>query len=102
MCKVVIDDTEYEIASRIGYLDFLKSEIKRMQEAKKYYDKMMATHNENKKEYFRQGAKYMLNPNETVEKIPVLLEELKKAYELREAHINKLFGEVKQIKKLKV
>lgn len=102
LLKVVLDDTEYEISVRSDYLDFLQSEIKRLQEAHKYYEKMEKTSNLEKKEYFRQSAKYCLNGNETVEKIPIVLEELKKAYEIRKAHINKLYSEAKEIKKLRV
>lgn len=100
--KVVLDDTEYEISVRSDYLDFLKSEIKRMQEAYKYYEKMEKASNPDKKEYFRQSAKYCLNSGEEVDKIPIILEELKKAYNVRKAHIDKLYDEVKQIKKLRV
>ena len=99
--KVVIDDTEYEISVRCEYLEFLKSEIKRLQEAMKYYTKMQDAKNPEKKEYFRQGAKYCLNANEEVDKIPVLLKELKDAYQIKENHINQLYSEVKQIKKLR-
>ncbi len=102
LLKVVLDDTEYEISVRSDYLDFLQSEIKRLQEAHKYYEKMEKTSNLEKKEYFRQSAKYCLNGNETVEKIPIVLEELKKAYEIRKAHIDKLYSEAKEIKKLRV
>lgn len=102
LLKVVLDDTEYEISVRSDYLDFLQSEIKRLQEAYKYYEKMEKASNPEKKEYFRQSAKYCLSGNETVEKIPIILEELKKAYEMRKAHIDKLYSEAKQIKKLRV
>ena len=40
--KVIIDDTEYEIVARSDYLNYLKSEIKRVQDAQRYYDKMRA------------------------------------------------------------
>lgn len=100
--QVVLDDTEYEISVRCDYLDFLKSEIKRLQEAKKYYDKMQKTSNSDKQEYFRECAKYCLHANEEVDKIPILIEELQQAYVARKAHIDKLYNEAKQIKKLRV
>ena len=100
--KVVIDDTEYEISCRLDYLKYLKDEIKRVKEALKYYDKMQAVSSPEKKEYFRKGAKAFLYSNEDVDKIPQMLEELKQSYIVKEAHINKLFDEVKQIKKLKI
>lgn len=100
--KVVIDDTEYEICVRSDYLAFLKDEIKRLKEACKYYNKMQTTSNPNKKEYFRQGAQYLLHANEEIHKIPIILEELSEAYKVRSTHIEKLYDEVKQIKKLRV
>ena len=100
--RVVMDDTEYEIASRSDYLDYLKNEIKRFEEALRYYEKMQASKSEAKKEYFRQGAQVMLRRNENVDTIPTTLEELKEAYTTRKAHIDKLYLEVKQIKRLVV
>lgn len=100
--KVVIDDTEYEIASRADYLDYLKDEIKRFEEALRYYEKMEASRTESKKDYYRQGAEVFLRKNENVDVIPQTLEELKKAYKERKEHINKLYLEVKQIKRLVV
>lgn len=100
--KVVIDDTEYEISARADYLEFLKSEMKRLKDAYKYYHKIQATSNPEKQEYFRECAKYILHPNEDIDKLPIILEELQKAYDVRVAHINKLYNEVKQIKKLHV
>lgn len=100
--KVVIDDTEYEIASRSDYLDYLKEEIKRYEEALRYYEKMQISKTESNKEYYRQGAQMYLRRNETVEAIPTALQELKQAYKDRQDHLNKLYLEVKQIKRLVV
>ena len=76
--------------------------IKRMEEALKYYQKMQSAKTADKKEYYRIGIKYLLHDNEDINKVPVVLEELKQAYEVRKAHIEKLYKEVKQIKKLRV
>lgn len=100
--KVVIDDTEYEISSRSDYLDYLKDEIKRFEEALRYYEKMQFAKTDSKKQYYRQSAEMYLRRNESVESIPQALEELKQAYKDRKAHIEKLYLEVKQIKKLVV
>lgn len=100
--KVVIDDTEYEISSRAYYLDYLKDEIKRFEEAYRYYEKMQSTTALSKKEYYRQGAAACLRKNENVDSIPDTLKELKEAYKVRKAHIDRLYLEVKQIKKLVV
>lgn len=100
--KVVIDDTEYEIAARADYLDYLKGEIKRFEDALVYYEKMEASHIQSKKDYFAECARMILRKNEKVECIPQTLAELKEAYKARKAHIDKLFMEVKQIKRLVV
>lgn len=100
--QMVIDDTEYEISVRSDYVEFLKSEIKRLKEALSYYEKMQKASNPEKQEYFRQGAQYLLHKNEDVDKIPTILEELKEAYEVKQVHIEKLFDEIKQIKKLRI
>jgi hypothetical protein len=99
--KVCIDDTEYEIASRSDYVDYLKDEIKRLEEANKYYKKWEVAP-DSKKEYFKQGVEMFLKRDETVERVPFELEELKEAYTVRKAHIDKLYNEVKQIKHLVV
>lgn len=100
--KVVIDDTEYEIASRSDYLDYLKNEIKRFEDALVFYEKMEAAGTQSKKDYYRQGAEVFLRKAEHVDLIPQSLEELREAYKVRKAHIEKLYLEVKQIKKLVV
>lgn len=100
--NVVIDDTEYEIYERTEYLKYLKSEIKRLDNAIKYYKQYEKASTEDQKEYYIQNAKYYLRSNETFEKLPQIFEEIKNAYKVKEAHINKLYGEIKQIKALKI
>ena len=100
--KMVIDDTEYEISARSDYLDFLKSEIRRLKEAYGYYLKLQATSNPEKQEYWRKSAKYVLHANEDLDKLPTIIEELKHSYKERTAHIEKLYHEVKQIKHLHI
>jgi len=95
--KVILDDTEYEIGIRIEYVDFLKEEIKRMQEANHYFKKMEKA-SPRKKDYFKQGAEAYLRDYEKLEECPNILAEFKQAYAEREEHIKKLFAEAKQIK----
>lgn len=100
--KVVIDDTEYEISCRINYLNYLKEEIKRMEQAYKYYRKMDAAITTSKKEYYRQYTVSYLRKNEKIELVPQILSELKQAYKAKQEHIDKLYSEVHKIKKLVV
>ncbi len=100
--KVIIEDTEYEIVARTDYVNFLSDEIKRITSAQKYYNKMVAQKNPDKREYLKEEVKCYLHPNEDAEKIPQMLEEFKTAYKLRKEHIAKLYNEIKEIKKLKI
>ena len=100
--KVSIDDIEYEISARTDYIEYLKSEIKRVKEALKYYTKMQAASSSRKKEYYRAGARACLRKNEDVDLLPNMYEELKHSLRERTAHIEKLYSEVRQIKHLRV
>lgn len=102
LLKVVIDDTEYEIAMRSDYLTFLKSEIKRIETAMKEYEKMQRAVSPDKKEYYKIGVKSYLKNNEDPEKCPQILNELKEAYKIRTKHIEQLYHEIKEIKRLSV
>ena len=98
--KVTIDDIEYEISVRTDYIEYLKSEIKRVKVALKYYNKMEAASSQKKKDYYRQGAKACIRKNEDVDAIPEMYEELISSLKARTEHIEKLYEEVRQIKRL--
>ncbi len=100
--KVIIEDTEYEIVARTNYITFLKEEINRIKGVQKYYNKMISAKSEDKRQYLKEEIKYYLKPNEDPEKIPSMLSEFQKAREVRKKHIEKLYDEIKQIKKLKI
>jgi predicted RNase H-like nuclease (RuvC/YqgF family) len=100
--KVSIDDIEYEISARTDYIEYLKSEIKRLGDALKYYKKMQATSFSRKKEYYRSGAQACLRRNEKVELIPEMYTQLNQSLQDRKAHIEKLYDESRQIKHLVV
>lgn len=100
--KVAIDDIEYEISARTDYIEYLKSEIKRVKVALGYYNKMQAATLQKKKDYYRQGAKACLRRNEIVDVIPEMYEEFNHSLKERTAHIEKLYSEVRQIKRLVV
>lgn len=100
--KVVIDDIEYEISSIDDYIKYLKSEIKRLETIDKYFIKMQNAKKEKDKEYFLEGIKLMLSQGESLENFHVILNEYKNALNLKEDTINKLYNEIKIIKKLKV
>lgn len=100
--KTTIDDVDNEIASRMDYIEYLKEEIKRLEIAKKYYNKMISASHPNKKEYFRKYAAEYLRMHEEVDKIPDMLDELKTVLVEKQEHIKKLESEAKQIRHLVV
>ena len=100
--KVVIDDTEYEIVSKSDYLEFLKGEIKRLNGAMKYYNKMQNAITDEQREYHREEVRYFLKAQEVPEKLPQMLSEFEEAYKVRKANIDKLYEEVRQIRHLKI
>lgn len=100
--RVVLDDIEYEISARTNYVEYLKGEVKRAKLALKYYEKMEKAKNAKTKEYYRGGVQACLRLNEKVEAVPEMYSQFTESLKAREAHIKKLYDEVKQIKKLVV
>lgn len=102
--KVILEDTEYEITVRSEYIQFIEEEIKRLNQAEAYYKKYLSTNNENKKEYYKQGVEMYLRKSngETIDNFETALNEYKISYKDRKEHINRLYKEAKEIKKLKV
>lgn len=100
--KVVIDDIVYEIACVDEYIKYLKSEIKRLETINKYFEKMQKSKKDKDKEYFLQGIKLMFAQGETTQNFQDILKEYNEALKNKENTINKLYNEIKIIKKLKV
>lgn len=100
--KVVIDDTEYEISCVLEYVSFLKSQIKRLELANKYYNKMLNSKKEKDKNYYLEGVKQLLETGETIDNFQHVFEEYKIALENRQHIIDSLYHEIKIIKKLRI
>lgn len=100
--RVVLDDTEYEIATRSDYLDFIKQELRRLKPAEPYYNRMIKATNEKKKDYYRQGVQMYLTGQEKPEELMQEIQELKDAYETRREHLKKLEKERSSIRHLTV
>ena len=100
--KVVIDDIIYEIACVDEYIDYLKSEIKRLETIDKYFIKMENAKKEKDKEYFLGGINLMLSLGETLDNYKQILKEYNDALIQKEDSVNKLYKEIKIIKKLRV
>lgn len=102
LLKVVIDDIEYEIACLYEYIEYLKGQLERLEQIDEYYNKMIAQKREGKKQYFEEGIKVLLDKNETIENYKDILYEYQEALKSRQERMEKLYSEIKKIKKLKV
>ena len=102
LCKVVIDDTKYEISCVVDYLDYLKDNIKRLQLIDSYNFKMQKTSNQNKRDYYKEGMQMLFQLGENFQNYHQVLQEYRDALIVRETRINDLYNEIKIIKKLKV
>ena len=101
--KVVEDDTLYEIHAREKYLNYIQDELSRLGNASGFYKKYVKTPVDSKKKhYYKEGVEMFLKGRETVDNYEQVIEEYKKSYKERKAHIDKLYDEVKKIRKLKV
>ena len=78
MLKVVIEDIEYEIYLTQSYVENLNEEIKRLNEIKKYEDRMNKSKKEKDKNYYLEGINLLLKENETLENLSLIFEEYKK------------------------
>lgn len=100
--KVVIDDTEYEICGVMDYVKYLKKQLKRLDTMENYYQKMIASKDPKKQSYYKEGIKVMLDRGETIENFRQIHEEYKEALKNKQDMIEKLYNEIKIIKKLQV
>lgn len=102
LCKVVVDDTEYEISCILNYIKFIKSQIQRLEKVNEYYIKMENTKNTRKKDYYKEGIEQLLEGGETIGNFRYILEEYRTVYLKKKEMVDSLFKEVKAIKKLRV
>lgn len=100
--KVVIDDTLYEISCVMDYTEYLKQQIKRLELIESYQKKAANSNKEKTKDYYHEGMRLLLQPEETIENYLQILKEYRQALKIREDIIDKLYKEIKIIKKLRV
>ena len=86
----------------MDYLKDVKSEVKRLSEIEKYDKKRLASNDEKKKNYYLEGMKCLLVGVETVDNYSEILASYRNIIEDKSALIDKLFDEIKVIKKMKV
>lgn len=102
LIKVIIDDINYEIFCTQEYVDDLKDNIKRLEKAAKYYEKVKSAKNPKKEQYFIEYTKLYLEKGEDINNFLTIKKEYEDAYERRKGKISNLYDEISKIKKLKV
>lgn len=102
LIKVVLDDIKYEIYCTQEYIDSLEENIKRLQKAEKYYNKMKSAKTQEKEQYFYEYTMLYLEKGEDINSFLTIKKEYEDAYEKRKIKIDSLYNEIKTIKKLKV
>lgn len=100
--KVVIDDILYEISCLYEYLDYLKENIKRLDLISKYDNKMQEAKTDKKKNYYKEGMKMLFQVDENFDNYKQVFQDYKNALAIRTDRIDKLYKEIKIIKKLEV
>ena len=100
--RVVIEDTEYEISCIMDYMRYIKEQIRRLEIIKNYNYKMQKAKSEKKKQYFKCCMDTLFEGGETTKNFMYVLEEYSAVYLKKKEHVNNLFNEIKEIKKLKV
>lgn len=102
LCKVVVDDINYEISCIFEYTKYLDNQIKRLEKINDYNFKREQSKKEKKKEYFAECMKLLFEKGEDFRNYKYILEEYRSAFLKRKEIIDNLFDEIKIIKKLRV
>ena len=100
--KVVIDDTLYEISCVMEYIDFLHEQINRLEKIEKYDFKREKAKKEKDKQYYQEGMKMLFKQGENFENYKQVLDEYRQAIITRQDVKERLYQEIKIIKKLRV
>lgn len=102
LLKVVLDDIYLEISFTQDYVEELKRELSRLKQIEKYKEKMNSAKKEKERNYYLEGIKVLLKSDETLENYDSVYKEYEDAYIMRKSMIDKLYDEIKIIKKLRV
>lgn len=99
--KVVIDDTLYEIACTMEYVNYLKEQLKRLYKIQKLEEKLNNSKRQKSKDYYEDYMSILFAQGENFENYKQIIEEYKTALINREDVIKKLYKEIEIIKKLR-
>jgi len=99
--KVVIEDIEYEISGIFKYTKYIREQMDRLEKINEYNIKMEKTKNPNKKEYYKAGMKMLFKDGEDFKNYKFVLEDYRTILFKKKEISNRLFDEIKEIKKLR-
>lgn len=102
LIKVVLEDIYLEILYTQDYVETLKNELNRFKQIEKYEEKMNKAKSEKDKNYYLNGIILLLKKDETFKDYKNRYSEYKEAYIMRKKMIDKLYDEIKIVKKLRV
>lgn len=100
--KVVIDDTLYEISCVMDYINYLHEQIDRLEKIEKYDLKAQKAKKDKDKNYYHEGMKMLFEQGENFENYQNVLSEYRMAVTTREDVKDKLYNEIRIIKKLRI
>ena len=100
--KAVIADILYEISGVMNYVSYINSQIRRLDNIKKYEKKMQSAKKPAQKDYYLTGMKLLLEQGETLDNYKQIYQEYKDALVFRKKRIDDLYKEIKIIKKLRI
>ena len=100
LLKVVKADINYEIACVYEYIEYLKEQIKRLENIKRWHNEMQTFTSEKDIAYYTKIIKKTFSQGENFENYLEILAEYRRALDIRTARINLLYDEIKKIKKL--
>ncbi len=100
--KVVIDDTLYEISCVMDYINYLNDQIKRLEKIEKYDSKMKKVTKQKDIDYYKEGMQMLFEDGENFDNYKQVLDEYRMAVITREDVKDKLYKEIKIIKKLRI
>lgn len=100
--KVVIDDTLYEISCVMDYINYLNEQIRRLEKIEKYALKSQKAKKDKDKDYYREGMRMLFETGEDFDNYKQVLDEYRMAVITREDVKDKLYKEIRIIKKLRI
>ncbi|MCL2860625.1 MAG: HD domain-containing protein [Oscillospiraceae bacterium] len=102
LLEIVIFDIEVEINSVKEYLNFLKSEINRLQTIYDFHNKALNANKESDKSYYVSGCNELFSQGEDFTNYQNILADYQNTFNIRTNKINDLYTEINIVKGLRV